>query len=194
MTDTGDVTFRLEALPALQEPYEATAQQVERDVLGLIMLGVLQGIERIDPAWFSALDRYLIFDAAQRLCSQGVPPDVVSVSEVLDHEGNLPRAGGMMGVAELVRDVESCDMLSDMARLLEGFALMRFRKGAREGRQVLMPLADALAAGALHGKSWVVGALDLPGYQMPYLGAPPPLEDEGGVRVCYAYLDQTDME
>lgn len=191
MTDTEDVALasRLEAMPALKEPYATAARQVERDVLGLVMLGVLRGIEKIDPAWFSGFDRYLIFDAALRLYSQGLQPDIVNVSELLEREGSLSGAGGLVGIAELAVSAESFSTISDLVRLLEGFALLRFRKGAREGTQVLVPLADAISVGALHGKSWVVDALDLPGSQIPYVGALPALEDEGVVRVCYAYLE-----
>lgn len=173
MTDTS-TTARFEAMPALREPYAPAARQAERDVLGLIMLGAMQGTEmKIDPAWFSGFDRYLLIDAALRLHAHGLQPDVVSVSELLESEGNLAEAGGLVGIAELARSADSSSAISDLLHLLKGFALMRFSRGARTGRRVMVTLAQAIAAGALHGMSWL---------------------DDGGVRVCYAYQEPPAAE
>ncbi|TKD40692.1 DnaB-like helicase N-terminal domain-containing protein [Azotobacter chroococcum] len=188
-TDDQPCDFQFEALPVLPEPYETAAQQVESDVVGLIMLGVLTGMERIDPAWFSCFDKFLIFDAELRLYTQGVSPDCISVCELLDQDGTLQQAGCLVGVAKLASQVKSYSDVSDMARLLEGFALMRYRIGRREGQKVLMPLADAISGGVLHGKSWVINMLDLHNYQMLYIGNQSALLDDNRVRVCYAYLE-----
>lgn len=175
MTDTGTTPLagQLEVMPTLRESYETAAGQAEKDVVGLIMLGALQGAEKIDPAWFSGFDRYLLLDASLRLHAQGVQPDVVNVSELLEREGSLAEAGGLVAIAEIARFADPGSAISDLLHLLKGFALLRFSKGARIGMRVIVPLAEAIAAGALHGMSWV---------------------DDGGVRVCYAYLEPPAVE
>lgn len=58
-----------------------------------------------------------------------------------------------------------------------------------------MPLADAIAVGALHRKLWGLTILDLHNYQpVPYIGDHSALLDENRVRICYAYLDATDAD
>jgi hypothetical protein len=175
MTDAGTTQSngRLEAMPALRELYAAAARQAEIDVVGLIMVGALQDIEKIDPALFAGRERYLLLDAALRLHARGLDPDVVNVSELLDREGRLAEAGGLVWIADVARSADLSASVSDLIHLLKGFALMRFGKGSREGRRVMVPLEEAISVGALHGRSWV---------------------DDGGVRVCYAYLEPPAVE
>lgn len=197
IADESDVPFgfQFETLPVLPEHYETASEQVEKDLLGLIMLGELRGIELIDPGWFSCPGNFLIFDALLRLYQGGVNTDVVTVSEYLERVGHLQRVGGLAPLGELARNAPSFGMFRDLAKLLEGFALMRYRLGHRQGPKLLMPLADAIAVGALHGKSWVLTILDLHNYQqVPYIGDHSALLDEDGVRVCYAYLDVPDAD
>ncbi|MBN1238191.1 MAG: replicative DNA helicase [Gammaproteobacteria bacterium] len=102
--------------------------EAERSVLGGLMLDQRawdQIADALDAEEFYRADHRLIFQAIATLVERDLPPDAVTVSEVLARQGELDAAGGLDYLAQLVEDTPSAANIRAYARIVRERAMLR---------------------------------------------------------------------
>ena len=104
------------------------ALEAEQSVLGGLMLN--------NEAWDKvgekvvALDFYsrshrIIFEAIGQLIEQGVPADLISISETLKNQQQLDEAGGFVFIAEMIKNTPSAANIEAYAEIVRERAITR---------------------------------------------------------------------
>lgn len=101
--------------------------ETERAVLGALLLGASFDST---SAVLQADDFYLVrhqrmFAAMHRLWSRNVPLDVLTVSDELEHAGELQEVGGRSAVAECVQDLVSGAGVAHHAQIVRELSVLR---------------------------------------------------------------------
>ncbi len=102
--------------------------EAEQSVLGALMLDnrCLDQIgDRLEAEDFYRKEHRLIFRAVASLAEEGRPADVVTVSEFLQHQGELEQAGGLAYIATLAKNTPSAANVSAYAGIVRERSIMR---------------------------------------------------------------------
>lgn len=102
--------------------------EAEQSVLGALMLDnrCLDQIgDRLEAEDFYRKEHRLIFRAVASLAEEGRPADVVTVSEFLQHQGELEQAGGLAYIATLAKNTPSAANISAYAAIVRERSIMR---------------------------------------------------------------------
>jgi replicative DNA helicase len=102
--------------------------EAEQSLLGGVMLNPSAWDQIADVVVsddFYRADHKLIFGAIGALNERDQPPDALTVSELLDRQGQLAAAGGLPYLSQLVRDVPSAANVRAYARIVRERAMLR---------------------------------------------------------------------
>lgn len=102
--------------------------EAERAIIGACLLdsdAIHNALEYISSDDFFMEEHRLIFASIQKLSSQGIPCDLVTVTDSLRVEGNLERAGGIQYIATLSNLVPSTASVTYYAKILAEKSLVR---------------------------------------------------------------------
>ena len=102
--------------------------EAEQSLLGGVMLNPSAWDQIADVVGsddFYRADHKLIFGAIGALNERDQPPDALTVSELLDRQGQLAAAGGLPYLSQLVRDVPSAANVRAYARIVRERAMLR---------------------------------------------------------------------
>ncbi len=102
--------------------------EAEQAVLGGLMLdnnAWERVLDQVSDGDFYRHDHRLIFRAVARLAERNQPFDVVTLSEQLDNEGQLPQVGGLAYLAELARNTPSVANIKAYAQIVRERATLR---------------------------------------------------------------------
>lgn len=102
--------------------------EAEQSVLGSVMfdpkaMALIAG--KIATPDFYRRDHQLIFDAIRKVQAEGMDPDAVTVGEYLDRTGKADQTGGLIYLAELVRNTPSSSNVEAYAAVVTERAAMR---------------------------------------------------------------------
>ena len=104
------------------------SQEAEESVLGALLTDA-EAFDRVSqlvsPDDFYVERHSRIFTAVLALCSQARPADVITVTEVLKHSGELQRVGGTAYLVELAERVVTAANVEHYARLIHDKATLR---------------------------------------------------------------------
>ncbi|HEX7080221.1 MAG TPA: replicative DNA helicase, partial [Gammaproteobacteria bacterium] len=102
--------------------------EAERSLLGGLMLDQRawdQIADAVDAADFYRADHRLIFEAIRALVERDQPPDAITVSEILERQGELEAAGGVDYLAQLVEETPSAANIRAYAQIVRERAMLR---------------------------------------------------------------------
>ncbi|WP_455380250.1 replicative DNA helicase [Acidihalobacter prosperus] len=102
--------------------------EAEQAVLGGLMLDNAswdQVADRINEQDFYRYDHRLIFQSIERLVSVNQPIDVVTLSEVMERNGDLEQAGGMAYLGVLARDTPSAANIRTYADIVRERSILK---------------------------------------------------------------------
>jgi replicative DNA helicase len=102
--------------------------EAEQSVLGGLMLDNQrwdQVADLVSSEDFYRKDHQLIFRAIGMLCHENQPADVVTVSEHLEHSGELDTAGGLSYLGNLAKNTPSAANIVSYARIVRERAILR---------------------------------------------------------------------
>ncbi|MCE8005328.1 replicative DNA helicase [Billgrantia ethanolica] len=138
--------------PQLAPNYEALAIgllpphsiEAEQSLLGALMLDNSKWddvADRMTSAMFYRPTHGMVYQAMQRLSAQGVPLDVVTISEALEEQHQLERVGGLAYLAEIARHTASTANVEAYANIIrDRYQLRRLSNTCTElNRQALNP-------------------------------------------------------
>ena len=117
---------QLSAADALRLPPHSV--EAEQSLLGGIMLDASSWDHVADVVGaddFYRSDHRLIFSAIGTLNERDRVPDALTVSELLDRQGELAAAGGLPYLSQLVRDVPSAANVRSYARIIRERSMLR---------------------------------------------------------------------
>lgn len=104
------------------------SMEAEQSLLGGLMLDQRAWDEVADVVSagdFYRQDHRLIFEAIAVLIERDQPPDAVTVSELLEQQGDLAAAGGLGYLAQLVQDTPSAANIRAYAQIVRERAMLR---------------------------------------------------------------------
>lgn len=104
------------------------SMEAEQSLLGGLMLDQRAWDEVADvmsAGDFYRQDHRLIFEAIAVLIERDQPPDAVTVSELLEQQGDLAAAGGLGYLAQLVQDTPSAANIRAYAQIVRERAMLR---------------------------------------------------------------------
>jgi len=117
---------QLSATEALRLPPHSV--EAEQSLLGGVMLNPSswdQVADVVNAEDFYRSDHRLIFTAIGRLTERDQVPDALTVSELLDRQGELAAAGGLPYLSQLVRDVPSAANVRSYGRIVRERSMLR---------------------------------------------------------------------